>query len=245
MPAGRLDHEEAMSYRKTGFIVIPGLLTSSEADRFVEYEAGQSRDLREKLDNHKRDEEWRAIAAHPNIVGVARQILGTWPMIVQSMYMEKSPGEESRGTALHQDTHYLPTDPNTLMACWIALSDTDKENGGLCVLPGSHAKGLYKTHKATSTKDHQVWESEHLMRDRSGKEWKEIFYSFEIDGVDRSQMEFLRVPKGAGVFFTGMTIHGSYANTSKNRVRRAFATHFVADGTWVLRADVQGVVQAR
>ena len=63
-------------------------------------------------------------------------------MIVQTMYMEKSPGEESQGTALHQDTHYLPTDPNTLMACWIALSDTDKENGGLCVLAREPCEGV-------------------------------------------------------------------------------------------------------
>ena len=245
MPAGRLDHEEAMAYRKTGYVVIPDLLTSAEADRFIEYEAGQSRELRGHLDNHKRDEEWRAVATHRNVIGVARQILGSQPMIVQTMYLEKHPAQELQGTALHQDTHYLPTDPNTLMACWLALSDTDSENGGLCVVPGSHLMGLYPTHKATSTKDHQVWETEHLMRDRTGKEWKQVFYSFEIDGVDRSQIQCLKVPKGAGVFFTGMTVHGSYANTSKNKVRRAFATHFVADGTWVLRADVQGIVPAQ
>ncbi len=245
MPAGRLDHDEAMAYRTTGYVVIPDLLSSAEVDRFVEYEAGQSRDWRGHLDNHKRDAEWRAIANHRNITGIARQILGSQPMIVQTMYLEKHPAQDSQGTALHQDTHYLPTEPNTLMACWLALSDTDAENGGLCVLPGSHVHGLHATHKASSTKDHQVWETEHLMRDRAGKEWKEVLYSFEIEGVDRSHMQFLKVPKGAGVFFTGMTVHGSYANSSQGRVRRAFATHFVADGTWVFRADVQELVPAR
>ena len=93
-------------------------------------------------------------------------------------------------------------------------------------------------------KDHQVWETEHLLRDREGKEWMERFYSFEIDGLDRSHLKFLAVPRGGGVFFSGMTIHGSYANRSKERVRRAFATHFVAQGTWVFRADVQATVAA-
>jgi ectoine hydroxylase-related dioxygenase (phytanoyl-CoA dioxygenase family) len=82
------------------------------------------------------------------------------------------------------------------------------------------------------------------MRDRNGREWKQVFYSFEIEGVGRPQMVFLTVPKGAGVFFSGMTIHGSYANASKDRVRRAFATHFVARGTWMFRADVQDMVPA-
>jgi len=244
MPAGKLTQDELKRYRTDGYIVVRDLISSVDADRFVASEAAQSKDWRGHLDNHKRDDRWRAVATHPNIVGVARQILGTEPMIVQTMYLEKFPGEEARGTALHQDTHYLPNEPNTLMACWLALSDTDEENGGLCVLPGSHRRGLYSTHKASSLRDHQIWESEHLMRDRSGREWKQVFYSFEIEGVGRPQMVFLTVPKGAGVFFSGMTIHGSYANASKDRVRRAFATHFVAQGTWMFRADVQDVVSA-
>ena len=244
MPAGELSQSEIKQYARDGFIVIPDLLSDSEVERFVMYEATQSKDWRGHLDNHKRDEQWRAVATHQNIVGIARQILLDQPMIVQTMYLEKYPAEEARGTALHQDAHYLPTEPNTLMACWLAMSDTDEENGGLCVLPGSHLKGLFSSHKATSSKDHQVWESEHLMRDRDGKEWKQVFYSFEIDGVQRSDMVFLTVPKGSGVFFSGMTIHGSYANQSTDRIRRAFATHFVAKGTWVLRADVQSLSAA-
>jgi phytanoyl-CoA hydroxylase len=245
MPAGLLTNAELTQYGSEGFLVVPGLLTSGEVDEFVHHEAGQSKEARGRLDNHKTDLHWKKVATHPNMVGIVHQILGADPMILQTMYLEKWPEEEARGTALHQDTHYLPNEPNTLMACWLAMSDTDEENGGLCVLPGSHLKNLYSTHKASSQKDHQVWESEHRMRDRSGKEWTQVFYSFEIDGVDRPQMKFLTVPKGAGVFFSGMTIHGSYANTSRDRVRRAFATHFVAEGTWVLRADVQEVVPAR
>jgi ectoine hydroxylase-related dioxygenase (phytanoyl-CoA dioxygenase family) len=239
-----LSDEQLASYRRDGYLVVANLLTSAEADAFVSYEQEQDKEWRGHLDNHKRDPRWRAVATHPNIVGSVRQILNANPMIVQTMYLEKNPGEEAKGTALHQDIHYLPNEPNTLMACWLALSDTDEENGGLCVLPGSHTRGLYETHKATSLKDHQVWESEHLMRDRQGREWRQAFYSFEIDGVDRSRMKFLPVPRGAGVFFSGMTIHGSYANRSQNRVRRAFATHFVAEGTWLFRADVQSTVPA-
>jgi chlorinating enzyme len=232
-------------YHTNGYLVVSGLLTPAEVDAFVSYEAGQDKSWRGHLDNHKRDQAWAAVAKHPSLVGIARQILGAQPYIVQTMYLEKYPGEEGKGTALHQDSHYLPTEPNTLMACWLAMSDTDGENGGLVVVPGSHRAGLYATHKATNMKDHQVWESEHLMRDRDGKEWKQQFYSFEIDNLDLSSVLRLTVPKGSGVFFTGMTIHGSYGNRSADRVRRAFATHFVAEGSWVLRADVQGIVAAK
>jgi len=233
-------------YAADGYLVVPDLLTREEVDAFVAYEASCDPGFRERLDNHVRDERWRGVAAHPRVAGAARQILaGADPMIVQTMYMEKRPAEPGKGTAMHQDSHYLPSEPNTLMACWLAMSDTDGENGGLCVVRGSHAGGLRATHKAADAHEHQVWESEHLMRDRAGREWMQKFYSFEIDALDRGAVAELAVKAGGGVFFTGMTIHGSYANRSVGRVRRAFATHFVARGTWVFRADVQNVVPAR
>lgn len=244
MHDGLLSAAQLREYHEQGFIVVPDLLSTAEAEAFVAYEARQAKEWRNRLDNHKRDPEWKRIATHPRIAGAAQQILGARPFIVQTMYLEKLPGEEAKGTAPHQDTHYLPNEPNTLMACWLALSDTDEENGGLCVMPRSHAGSLLSTHKATSMKDHQVWESEHVLRDRNGREWTEQFYSFEIDGLDRSKLQFLAVPKGGGVFFNGMTIHGSYANVSRDRARRAFATHFVAEGTWLLRTDVQETVPA-
>ena len=238
-PVRQLVSAEIEKYREEGFVVVPGLLSSGEVDAFVDREAARDPAYRDRLDNHRNDLHWRSVAAHPSIAGGARQILGADPMIVQTMYLEKFPAAEGKGTALHQDNHYLPNDPNTLMACWLAMSDTDGENGGLCVVPRSHVRGLYGTHKATNANDHQVWESEHRMRDPAGKEWNQVFYSFEIDGLDRSSVLNLEVPKGAGVFFNGMTIHGSYGNRSAGRVRRAFATHFVARGTWVYRCDVQ------
>lgn len=240
-----LSSEQIKQYNDNGFLIVPNLLSEQEVDEFVQYEATQDPEWRNHLDNHKRDERWARVAKHPHIIEPIRQILNSQkPMIVQTMYLEKRPAEPGKGTALHQDSHYLPNEPNTLMACWLAMSNTDGENGGLCVVPGSHKQGLYNTHKATNSKDHQVWESEHLMRDRSGKEWKERFYSFEIDGLDLSTIANLEVPKGAGVFFSSHTIHGSYGNKSPDRVRRAFATHFIAQNTWVLRADVQNVVPA-
>jgi ectoine hydroxylase-related dioxygenase (phytanoyl-CoA dioxygenase family) len=123
------------------------------------------------------------------------------------------------------------------MACWVALSDTDGGNGGLCVVPGSHRDGLRATH-LNEDDDHLSWETEHLMRAPDGREWKETFYSFQIDDLDEGAVTKLTVPKGAGVFFTGMTIHGSFANTS-DRERLAFATHFIAADSWLFRADVQ------
>jgi hypothetical protein len=242
----RLSPDQLKTYERDGYLIVNDLLTDREIDDFVAYEnEPKPEGWRENLLHHEDDRLWSSLARHPNVTGPVSQILDAPPMIVQSMYMEKIPAQadadRGRGIALHQDLHYLPCEPEELMACWIAMSDTDGENGGLCVVAGSHKQGLYATHKTENAEDHQAWEMEALMRDRTGKEWTQKMYSFEIEGLDRNEIRQLEVPKGAGVFFHGRTIHGSYANRSRDRVRRAFAVHYVPQGTWMYRADVQNV----
>lgn len=239
-----LTSAQLAAYKRDGFLVVESLLSLQEVNAFLQHQKSKPKDVDPGLRSHVVDQQWTYLAKHPNIAGVVAQLLGGRPRILQSMYLPKHAGQskdKNAGVALHQDTHYLPTEPNTLMACWIAMSDTSAENGGLCVVPGSHHGGLYGTNQAASD-EHVSWRQDYLMRNRSGEEWTQEFYSFEIEGIDPKSIHRLTVPRGAGVFFTGMTIHGSYANSSPTHDRLAFAVHYVNEGTWCLRADVQETV---
>jgi phytanoyl-CoA hydroxylase len=245
-----LNQGQIDQYRRDGYLVVHDVLTEAEANAFVEFENEPKPDgWRQDLRHHVDVRQWQYLATHPNVVGLTRQLMdGEEPMIVQSMYLEKKPAGDAEvggaGIALHQDLHYLPCDTNRLMACWMALSDTDGENGGLCVVPGSQERGLLSTHKTDSVQDHDSWEFEYSMRDRDGREWKHKMYSFEIDGLRDDEIIRLTVPKGSAVFFDGLTIHGSFGNRSRTRPRRAFAVHFVPKGTWMYRTDVQELTPA-
>ena len=240
----QLTDAQVARFHDEGFLVVPGLLTADEACAFVRHQADpEAESLRQGLRTHLSDPFWRRLAHHPNVAGVARQILGGRPRIVQTMYMAKEPAgpdEElgGAGISLHQDSHYLPNEPDTLMACWIAMSDTDPENGGLCVAPGSHKDTLRETTLNTNP-EHMSWESDYGMRSPDGREWTEKLYSFDVVGIEEEDLVRLTVPRGSGVFFTSRTVHGSYANRSHTRPRLAFAVHYVKDGTWVFRTDVQ------
>ena len=249
-PEGPLTPEQVAQYHRDGYLVVEGLFSPDEVERFVAYESeAKPEGWNEDLRRHTHDDLWDASARNPRITAILRQLLGAEPRTVQSMYLEKKPAAEGaavggQGIALHQDLHYLPTDTGRLIACWCAMGDTDAENGGLCVVPGSQADGLYRTHKNADTEEHDAWEFEYGMRDRDGKEWTERMYSFEIEGLDHDRVVRLDVPAGAGVFFDGLTIHGSFANRSPTRHRRALAFHYVPEGTWVYRTDVQDTVPA-
>ena len=231
-------------FHADGYLVVPDLLSAAEVEAFLRHQADpEAESLRQGLRTHLSDPFWRGLATHPNVAEVAAQILDGRPRIVQTMYMAKQPagpGEElgDAGISLHQDSHYLPNEPDTLMACWIAMSDTDPENGGLCVAPGSHRDALRETNLNTNP-EHVSWESEYGMRSPDGREWTEKLYSFDVVGIEEEDLVRLTVPCGSGVFFTSRTVHGSYANRSRTRSRLAFAVHYVKDGTWVFRTDVQ------
>jgi ectoine hydroxylase-related dioxygenase (phytanoyl-CoA dioxygenase family) len=238
-----LTPEQVQAYRRDGYLVVPDVIDPAEADAFVLHAAGVSDKPQTRgLQAHRDDDWWRRLAAHPRVVHVVRQLLGDLPQVVQTMYLNKPAG--GAGHSLHQDLYYIPTEPQSLMACWIALSDTDGENGGLCVVPASHQRGMLQGAKNSDTAEHHAWEIEHDMVGRDGRRWKQRFVSFAIADLDPASIVRLTVPRGSAVFFDGKTVHGSFANKAMDRPRRAFATHYVSRGTWVFRCDLHHTLSA-
>jgi ectoine hydroxylase-related dioxygenase (phytanoyl-CoA dioxygenase family) len=232
-----LTPQQVERYHADGYLIVPELLTGAEVSAFL----GESTNPKSEpygLHGHLKDAQYRHLATHPRVIPIVTQLLGGRPRIVQTMFLNKA-AAGGKGIALHQDCHYLPNEPNTLMACWLALTDTDPENGGLCVVPGSHQEGLRRARRNEDEAEHASWETKHQMRDREGREWEQTMVSFQIDDLEPERIRRLTVPRGAGVFFTGMTIHGSFANRSSDRPRPAFATHYVREDTWLFRCDVQ------
>ncbi|HLK59200.1 MAG TPA: phytanoyl-CoA dioxygenase family protein [Chthonomonadaceae bacterium] len=230
--------EQIAAYHREGYLVVPDLLTDAEVEAFLTHEQQRSQPANFGLQGHRTDPQYGHLATHPKVLAGVRQLLCGSPSIVQTMLLNKRP-QGGQGIALHQDSHYLPNEPNTLMACWLALTDTDPSNGGLCVVPGSHREGLRSAHRTQNSEEHASWETEHTMSDRNGRQWTQKMVSFEIDDIPMERLVRLTVPRGAGVFFTGMTIHGSFANRSEARPRVAFATHYIHADTWLFREDVQ------
>jgi ectoine hydroxylase len=233
-----LSAEQIARFKADGYLVVPDLLTDAEVDAFLAHLAEERAIGTYGLQGHRQDPQYRYLATHPRVAGAAAQILGGRVRIVQTMLLNKR-AQGGQGIALHQDTHYLPNEPNTLMACWLALTDTDPANGGLCVVLGSHREGLRAAQKNRDAQEHSAWEMEHVMRDRDGREWNQTMVSFQITDLDPARLVRLTVPRGGGVFFTGLTIHGSFSNQSADRPRTAWAVHYIHENTWLYREDVQ------
>ena len=46
----------------------------------------------------------------------------------------------------HQDAQYWPLSPSNAVTVWLALYDTNEENGAMKVVKGSHNDGMFKHH---------------------------------------------------------------------------------------------------
>jgi phytanoyl-CoA hydroxylase len=160
------------------------------------------------LQPHQWDEVSKKYLLDSRLQPVLTDLFGEEPIAAQSMFYFKPPG--ARGQALHQDDFYLKTQPGHCMAAWFAMDDTDSENGGLSVVPGSHRLPVLCPHAA------------------------DLRTSFTIEEVDVPQgMEPVEVQLNAGdvLFFNGAVIHGSEPNQTTDRFRRSFICHYVPQST--------------
>jgi phytanoyl-CoA hydroxylase len=131
-------------------------------------------------------------------------LTGEPPFAVQTMLYFKPPG--ARGQALHQDQYYLRVKPGRCIAAWLALDDTDEENGCMQVVTGSHNLPLLCTKEADPERS---------------------FTDVEVQTPESMRTEPLEMAAGDVLFFDGLLIHGSFPNTSDHRFRRSLIGHYV------------------
>jgi hypothetical protein len=233
----QLTPAQERQWREEGFVVVPGILSAKEAAAHVEELAQPPTEAAAAagLNRHAVDPSFGTLATHEAVLDIVRQLLAEPaepPRILQTMYLNKTSDDSASrlGIALHQDTHYIPNEPNTLLACWIALTDTDESNGGLFVVPGSHRGPLLAEDITIDEANHLAWEMVHKMRERDGTEWEQPFHSVDVTaaGFDESEAVALRVPAGSAVFFV------------RQQLRRAEAgVRHALHGRWLLGEPVR------
>ncbi|MEY4578995.1 MAG: hypothetical protein RL701_3698 [Pseudomonadota bacterium] len=174
---------------------------------------------------------------HPAIVSRMNAILGAHLLCWRSEFFPKFPG--TKGTEWHQVETFQYTTGNPQLVptergpggtieltAWTVFTESDKENGCLKFLPGSHRKWQFdesKTPKRGRAEGYNPVESETSFY---GYDYED----FKIDPSwtpDEDKAEAMIMRPGECVIFTAKCIHGSFPNTSKRRTRFAITTRYV------------------
>ena len=233
--------EQVQRYREQGFLAIHNLLSPEEVQaalgglldliagkhpgfRHIQFEsaarprlatlpAEQKQDFVRKIFNFVAYEpRLHAIAAHPQILGVVRTLIGEEPALFESKALIKPP-RIGREKPWHQDHAYwnLPLEAR-VVTVWIALDAATIDNGCMYVIPGSHCEGPVV----------------HFRR----RDW-------QICDTDVQTHRIQAVPLGPGgaLFFDSMLQHGTPANTSPQRRRALQFVYMPASAGRVSQAE--------
>ncbi|QDP97421.1 phytanoyl-CoA dioxygenase family protein [Microlunatus elymi] len=145
----------------------------------------------------------RRLMTDPRILDIVTALVGP-AYGAQSMFYFKPPS--ARGQAMHQDNYFLRAHPETCIAAWIAVDRCDAANGGLSVVPGSHAMEVV----CPETADAEQSFTTGLVR--------------PPEGMTAVQTD---MQPGDVLFFHGSAVHGSLPNTTTDRFRRSLIFHYV------------------
>ena len=91
-------------------------------------------------------------ARNSDILDMVAQILGEDIAIWNSSYFGK-PAHDGKRVPWHQDGRYWPIRPLASCSVWIAIDDSNTENGCLRVIPGSHKSGKLFKHENNPSDD--------------------------------------------------------------------------------------------
>ena len=129
------------------------------------------------------------------------------------------PGLDGMEVPMHQDGQYWPIRPMATCTVWIAIDDSDRENGCLTVLPGSHRA---KTHYEHATRG-----DDNLVLNQAVVDEKPLAIEPVHVELEAGQMSLHDI----------YLVHGSAANVSGRR-RAGLTVRFMPSTSW-FRRDMQ------
>jgi ectoine hydroxylase-related dioxygenase (phytanoyl-CoA dioxygenase family) len=241
--AGLVPPEQIEAFRTNGFVVVDGLLTDEELDRYeplvtdavAERCAPDERPLEERTPYQQSFQQcinlWedydaiRPLTFHQRIGQAAGALLGVDALRLwhdQALY-KRAHGRE---TDPHQDQPYWPIAESDTITAWIPFQGSTLANGAMGYLPGSHLVGLRRFQNIFTAEDAS-----------------EFMNSPEIAGIEPVWVE---VPRGSVSFHHGLTVHMAKPNTTDDD-RAVHTVIMFADGStrstkqWHFAVDRDGI----
>ena len=126
------------------------------------------------------------------------------------------PGSDGMEVPMHQDGQYWPIRPLATCTLWLAIDDSDRENGCLAVIPGSHRDQAHFRH-ATRTDDNIV-----------------LNQAVDDPRAFERPPAYVELERGQFSMHDIYLIHGSAPNTSGRR-RAGVAIRYMPTTSWFRR----------
>lgn len=138
----------------------------------------------------------------------------------QYLYKRPSSTYGKQSWTFHQDNSYPRAPRDCYFIVHVAVDTSEKENGGLIFLPGSHKEEILDFENNISWKE----KSDKDGITRPGQTIKNSSVLNKYKHID------VTFPKGAVCFMHGNLIHASHPNLSKSRDRNQYSMCYMVRG---------------
>ncbi|MEM9327283.1 MAG: phytanoyl-CoA dioxygenase family protein [Bacteroidota bacterium] len=185
---------------------------------FYEFHSNESADpnttLFHSLGHWRITQGFHDVLWNPRFLMAASQLLGNQSVRFWHDQLFCKPAKHGGVVAWHQDySYWTRTEAMQHLTCWVALDDSNQENGCLNYIPKSHQWGLLDRTELAGDMDGLMAQLDEEQRDQFAKPIP------------------VEVKKGHCAFHHPLMVHGSRENFS-DRSRRAFVLNVFADGTY-------------
>ncbi len=197
-------------YERDGVVFPIPVLSHEEVAEFRGALEGVVEDGQRRADNLHLQFPWAyTLASHEAVLDAVESILGPEILIDGNLVFYKPPHDASYAS-WHQDSVYSGWHLTPSVSAWIALTVSERANGCMRVVPGSHKQGLL---------EHDNVQDPNLLNRRGER--------LRMD-VDESQAIDVVLKPGEMSLHHSNIIHGSNANTSDGP-RIGFIVRFVTN----------------
>ena len=130
-------------YAENGFVVVKNAIPNGDIEKLVKeyfFILEQNDSLKEdEISSHvlQSSSVWRQFIGRKDILDIVEVFLGKNIAHFYSRFFVKKP-IEGREVPWHQDGAYYELSHNNMVTVWVALDNSDKKNGCLKVVPGTH-----------------------------------------------------------------------------------------------------------
>ena len=201
--AGVLTPEQVASYARDGFLSPVDVLSVDQAETCRrQLESAEAR-WPDSLSGANRNNAHLVLpfldqlTHHPTILDVVEDLIGPDFLIAASVLFIKDARSEGF-ISWHQDGTYMGLEPDDGVTAWIALTPSNRSNGCMSMIPGTHKDGLHE--------HHDQFDANNLLT--RGQAINDVATDRAVD---------LILEPGQASFHHSRTIHGSQPNRSDAR----------------------------
>jgi ectoine hydroxylase-related dioxygenase (phytanoyl-CoA dioxygenase family) len=195
------------SYKERGYVTALDLFSREEIEGYRQcFDALEAKEGKEScqigLQARHFDEEfiW-SMAADSRIIDLMASVMGDDILLLSTHFFCKYPDPDGvKFVAWHQDVTYWGLEPPEAHTAWVAIDDSDVENGCMQIIPCSHTDGIV-TH-GTSNREGNLLSINQEIPD---------------EYVDKSSAVDIELKAGQISIHDGKVYHASHSNRSDRR----------------------------